>query len=120
MRRGLAIILAAGLAAGCATTRAPEPEAAPRPLGSELVGRSVHVDAASGQGADIRFLPDGVAEAEFGGRTTRGNWVATGSQLCFSWAGRSRECWPYTAPFEPGETVTLTSDRGNVVRVTLR
>jgi hypothetical protein len=68
----------------------------------------------------MRFGENGVVRAQFGSSEIVGSWVSTGTQLCFAWAGSSRECWPYTQPLVPGETVTLTSDRGNVVRVTLQ
>jgi hypothetical protein len=78
------------------------------------------MQAANGGVSVLRFEPDGVVRASFDGREIQGNWVATPTQLCFSWAGRSRECWPYTGPLQRGETVSLTSDRGNKVQITLQ
>ena len=43
-----------------------------------------------------------------GGNTVPGTWAAANSQLCLS-NGSAQECWPYTAPFQAGQPVTLTS-----------
>jgi hypothetical protein len=43
-----------------------------------------------------------------GGNTVPGTWTAANSQLCLS-NGSAQECWPYTAPFQAGQPVTLTS-----------
>jgi hypothetical protein len=90
-----------------------------RPAGSELIGQSLRLETSGGQVSTLRFAENGVVRAQFGGREISGTWVSTGTQLCFAWAGSSRECWPYARPLVRGETVSLTSDRGNVVRVTL-
>jgi hypothetical protein len=42
------------------------------------------------------------------GNTVPGTWTAANSQLCLS-NGSAQECWPYTAPFQAGQPVTLTS-----------
>ena len=97
----------------------PQPVAALQP-GAELMDRQVRLETAAGQTSMLHFAPDGKVHAQFGERQVTGNWVATNGQLCFSWAGTSRECWPYAQPLVPGQTVSLTSDRGNVVRVTLQ
>jgi hypothetical protein len=91
-----------------------------RPAGAELVGQALRLETSGGQVSTLRFADNGVVRAQFGTQELSGSWVATGTQLCFAWAGNSRECWPYTGPLVRGETVTLTSDRGNVVRVTLQ
>jgi hypothetical protein len=91
-----------------------------RPAGAELVGQAIRLETSGGQVSTLRFADNGVVRAQFGTREITGSWVATGTQLCFAWTGSSRECWPYTQPLVRGETVTLTSDRGNVVRVTLQ
>ena len=118
MRPVLAAAAAAALLSACGTLRdrSPEPRMAP---GEELIGETLRLETANGQTTMLRFKREGVVTAEFGDNSTTGSWVAAGNQLCFSWAGRSRDCWPYDRPFERGETVTVTSDRGNVVRVTL-
>ncbi len=43
-----------------------------------------------------------------GGNTVPGTWTAANSQLCLS-NGSAQECWPYTAPFQAAQPVTLTS-----------
>jgi hypothetical protein len=59
--------------------------------------------------------------ALFGRSQANGRYWARDNKLCFEWGGqaRTRECWPYTQPFRRGQTRTVTSDRRNVVRVTL-
>jgi hypothetical protein len=46
-----------------------------------------------------------------GGNTVPGSWTAANGQLCLS-NGTAQECFPYSAPFQPGLAVTLTSSRG--------
>lgn len=43
-----------------------------------------------------------------GGRTVNGTWTAANGQLCLI-NGAAQECWPYAAPFQAGQPVTLTS-----------
>src|SRR5207253_1032068 len=43
-----------------------------------------------------------------GGNTVPGTWTAANGQLCLS-NGTAQECWPYRAPFQAGQPVTLTS-----------
>ena len=98
--------------AGCATGRGSDQP--------EFVGRTMDVVAANGQASTLSFRPDGVVVARFGSRETQGRWDLERRALCFTWAQTHRECWPYARRFRPGRTVTLTSDRGNVVTVTMR
>jgi len=121
MKARAATILSAMLLSACSTIVPPGPSTpmAVRP-GAELVGQTVRLQTAAGQVSTLHFAPNGVVHARFGGQSVQGNWVANNGQICFSWAGASRECWPYTAPFARGQTVSLTSDRGNQVRVTLQ
>lgn len=113
------ILLLASL--GACTTLVPRAPSAPilAAPGSELVGRQVRLETSGGQISTLHFAPGGVVHAQFGANRISGTWVATPGQLCFSWSGSSRECWPYSAPLRRGQPVTLTSDRGNVVKVTL-
>jgi len=46
-----------------------------------------------------------------GGNAVSGTWTAANNQLCLS-NGSAQECWPYTAPFQAGQTVSLTSSCG--------
>lgn len=98
----------------------PSVQAMTTPRGAELVGQALRVEAGGGRVSTMRFNGDGTVQAAFGGQQVNGAWTVASSRLCFSWAGTNRECWPYTTSFVRGETVTLTSDRGNVVRVTLQ
>lgn len=100
------------LASGCATVAGPRP-------GSELVGRGVQLVPERGQPSTLFFNRGGVVTSTFGERRASGRWWVRDRRLCFLWAGDFRECWPYPAPLAPGETVAITSDRGNRLRVTL-
>jgi hypothetical protein len=125
MKKILPSMLASGLIllAGCSIIpqgRGPSIEAITTPRGTELVGQSLRVEAGGGRVSTMRFNGDGTVQAAFGNQQVNGAWTVASSRLCFSWAGTNRECWPYTTSFVRGETVTLTSDRGNVVRVTLQ
>jgi len=112
-RLAAAAFAAALLTTGCATLRGgPEP-------GAELVGRTLRMETARGQVTRLSFRPGGEVRARFGRRTLDGRWQASRRRLCFRWPSAPRECWPYRQPFERGRTRTLTSDRGNVLRVTL-
>lgn len=86
----------------------------------EFVGRQMTVVAANGGVTTLRFERDGDVTARFGERETAGRWELERRRLCFIWGASYRECWPYAQSFERGRTRTVTSDRGNVVRVTLR
>jgi hypothetical protein len=71
-----------------------------------------------GEVTTLRFGQGGAVRAAFRGRSVNGRWRVADRRLCFFWRGARRECWPYRAPFERGRTRTVTSDRGNTVRVT--
>ena len=90
------------------------------PPAPEFVGRQMSVVASNGQTTTLRFAGDGRVTARFNERETAGRWALERGRLCFTWGASYRECWPYTQRFERGRTRTITSDRGNVVRVTLR
>ena len=104
--------IAASLA-GCATGRRGSEE-------PEFVGRSMRVETAAGQVTILRFERDGTVVARFNERETEGRWSLEPRQLCFTWARNFRECWPYAQRFREGRTVSIRSDRGNVVQVTMR
>jgi hypothetical protein len=119
MKALAAPFLALATLSACATVVPPAPAPVQWTPGAELMDQRIRMQTAGGQVSTLHFAPNGEVHAEFGGRQVTGTWVATSNQLCFSWAGSSRECWPYTAPLRRGETVSLTSDRGNRVQVTL-
>jgi hypothetical protein len=109
--RFLMPLLGAALVAGCATSRDSGPADA-------LAGRTLRMTATNGQVTNLRFRADGSVRATFNRRSLEGRWRVSGRRLCFDWPQARRECWPYRAPFERGRTRTITSSRGNVVRVT--
>ncbi|HEY0114088.1 MAG TPA: hypothetical protein VGB54_00055 [Allosphingosinicella sp.] len=111
MRR-FAPVLLLPLIAGCATIL-PRGQANLNPAGQTL-----QVIAANGAESRMQFRPNGEVVAAFGERSIIGTWEREGGDLCFQWGNAARECWPYSRPFERGETITVTSSRGNVVRVT--
>jgi hypothetical protein len=121
MKAPAATILAAMLLSACSTIL-PRAASTTMPMGpgAELVGQTVRLETAAGQASTLHFANNGVVHARFGSQSVQGNWIATNGQLCFSWVGTSRECWPYTSAFARGQTVNLTSDLGNKVRVTLQ
>jgi hypothetical protein len=110
-RRQLLPLLVAAALAGCVTPS--------RPRMPEFVGRPLRVETASHQVSTLSLSPDGTVEARFGQQRTSGRWDFRDGMLCYTWGGSYRECWPHTAPFLPGRTETVRSDRGNVVSVTL-
>ena len=76
--------------------------------GSEVVGQSVQVTT-NGVTNTVYLDPGGSARIVTpGGNTVPGTWSAANGQLCLG-AGGATECWPYAAPFQAGQPVTLTS-----------
>ena len=110
----LKILLPFGAAAALAACVGPR-----EVRGPEFVGHPLRVEATSGAVSSLFLHPDGTVEARYDGKTTAGQWEFRDGMLCYIWSGTYRECWPHSAPFEPGRTETVRSDRGNVVRVTL-
>jgi hypothetical protein len=110
MLRLVPIILLPAVA-GCSTL-------VPRPVERGPVGQTLQVIAADGSESRMQFRSDGRVVAAFGQRSVSGEWNLQDEGLCFRWGQAPVECWPYERPFRRGETVTVTSTRGNVVRVT--
>ena len=81
-------------------------------------GQTLQVIAANGAESRMQFRSNGQVVAAFGTSSITGDWNLQEEGLCFRWGQAPVECWPYTRPFRRGETVTVTSTRGNVVRVT--
>lgn len=122
MRRQIvaALLLPIGLSACAIIPRADTPELPAVPmLGPELVGQTLRVETRGGQASTLRFQRDGVVTAAFGSSSINGRWSTEPGRLCFNWAQAPRECWPYETPFRRNEPISLISDRGNAVRVTL-
>jgi len=107
----LAPIVLLPLVAGCSTL-------VPRSADMGPTGQTLQVIAANGSESRMQFRPNGQVVAAFGERSVTGEWNLQDEGLCFRWGQAPVECWPYRRPFQRGETVTVTSTRGNVVRVT--
>ena len=136
-----AVLAGVLLLAGCAEVTTPEgqPVAAapagvagtaayPAPplagaLGSELYAPNATVRVVLPNDVNtLTFRPDGTVTnvVHSNNMAAQGHWWVVDNQLCINWAGTNRpECWPYPTAWVPGETLTLTSDRGNTVKVTL-
>ena len=100
------------LLSGCATIRGER-------SGSELVGRTLSMQTPRGEVTTLRFRSNGTVRATFARGSIVGRWQAEDGRLCFLWSGAPRECWPYSEPFVRGRTRTISSDRGNVLQVTM-
>lgn len=76
--------------------------------GAELVGQPIQVT--TGGVTNTVYLDAGGSARIVtpGGNTVPGNWTAANGQLCLN-NGTAQECWPYAAPFQAGQPVTLTS-----------
>ena len=76
--------------------------------GAEIIGQPIQVTT-NGVTNTVYFDAGGSARLVTpGGNTVPGTWTAANGQLCLS-NGTAQECWPYTAPFQAGQPVTLTS-----------
>ena len=76
--------------------------------GSEVTGQPVQVTT-NGVTNTVTLSPGGqVGIASPSGRMVSGSWTAANGQLCLT-TGGPQECWPYSAPFQAGQAVTLTS-----------
>lgn len=76
--------------------------------GSEILGQPLQVTT---NGVTNTIYLDQAGSARIitpGGSAVPGRWTAANGQLCLS-NGTAQECWPYTAPFQAGQPVTLTS-----------
>ena len=112
-----------------ASTPAAEADPVPAPpvagsLGSELFaeGTTVRVELPGDEVNTITFRSDGIFtnRVHSVNEVVWGRWWVAGGKLCLRPNGATRsECWPYAAALQPGQTVTLTSDRGHSARITL-
>ena len=104
MKTLLAISLAIG-STGFATAAFAQTGWTP---GSEIVGQAVQVQA---DGVTDTIYFDTATSQRIvtpGSNSVAGAWAAANQQLCLLVQG-IQECWPYTAPFQAGVPVTLTS-----------
>jgi hypothetical protein len=78
---------------------------------SEIVGQPIQVTT-NGVTNTVYLDPGGAARIMTpGGNTVTGTWTAANGQLCLS-TGAANECFPYSAPFQAGQPLTLTSSCG--------
>lgn len=98
-------------ASGCSTI-------VPRSSAMGPEGQTLRVIAAGGGESQMHFRSGGQVVARFGEGSLSGQWSMRDEGLCFQWPQTAVECWPYNGPFPRGRTVTVTSTRGNIVRVT--
>jgi hypothetical protein len=99
--RTLVGMTAVGALSGAALAQAYTPA-------SEVVGQPVQVTT-NGVTDTVTLSPGGQATITSpGGTVVNGTWTAANSQLCLS-NGTAQECWPYNAPFQAGQPVTVTS-----------
>lgn len=76
--------------------------------GSEIVGQPIQVTT-NGVTNTVTLTPGGQAQIlSPAGTPTSGTWSAANGQLCLT-KGAAQECWPYAAPFQAGQPVTVTS-----------
>lgn len=76
--------------------------------GAELVGQPLQVTT-NGVTNTIYLDAGGAARILTpAGNTIPGNWTAANGQLCLN-NGTAQECWPYNAPFQAGQPLTLAS-----------
>jgi hypothetical protein len=76
--------------------------------GSEIAGQPVRVTT-NGVTNTVYFDQGGGARIMTpAGNTVNGTWTAVNGHLCLS-NGTAQECWPYAAPFQAGQPLTLTS-----------
>lgn len=106
MKYSVLLHLTAGMAA-LAVPGAALAQAAWTP-GSEIVGQPIQVTT-NGVTNTVTLSPGGQAQmVSAGGHAVAGTWTAANSQLCLS-NGAAQECWPYAAPFQAGQPLTVTS-----------
>jgi hypothetical protein len=78
---------------------------------AEILGQPVQVTT-NGVTNTIYLDPGGTARILTpGGNTVPGRWTAANGQLCLN-NGAAQECWPYSGPFQAGQSVSLTSSCG--------
>ncbi len=76
--------------------------------GAEIVGQPLQVTT-NGVVNTIYLDAGGTARILTpAGNTIPGTWTAANGQMCLN-NGTAQECWPYAAPFQAGQPLTLTS-----------
>ena len=104
MKSSVAARVALGIIVVAALPGTALAQAAPA---SEIVGQPVQVTT-NGVTDTVVLSPGGQAMITSpGGDAVNGTWTAANGQLCLSTG--AQECWPYAAPFQAGQPLTLTS-----------
>lgn len=76
--------------------------------GAEILGQPLQVTT-NGVTNTIYLDAGGTARIMTpAGNTIPGTWTAANGQMCLS-NGTAQECWPYAAPMQAGQPMTLTS-----------
>jgi hypothetical protein len=96
-----------GLAAALSVSAAAHAQAGWTP-GAEIVGQPVQVTT-NGVTNTVTLSPGGQAQISSpGGTIVNGTWTAANGQLCLG-NRVAQECFPYGAPLQAGQPVTVTS-----------
>jgi hypothetical protein len=90
-------LLIAGSAGAAFAQDASEVVGQPIQVTTNGVTNTIYLD----QGGSARMLTPG-------GNTVPATWQVANGQLCLN-NGAAQECWPYSAPFQANQPVTLTS-----------
>jgi hypothetical protein len=96
-RSAIALIIAASIPGMALAQDASEIVGQPIQVTTNGIMDTVYLDAG---GAARLVTPEGT--------TMPATWSAAGGQLCLN-NGSAQECWPYNAPFQANQPVTLTS-----------
>jgi hypothetical protein len=100
-RSAIGLIVMAGLPSAALAQAAWTP-------GAEIVGQPVQVTT-NGVTDTVVLTPGGQAQITSpAGHVVNASWTAANSQLCLV-NGAAQECWPYAAPFQAGQPLTVTS-----------
>jgi len=107
MKSGFVVRAAIGLIAAAAVPGATFAQTAWTP-GAEVIGQPIQVTT-NGVTNTVYLDQGGTARLMTpAGNTVPATWQIANGQLCLN-NGSTQECWPYAAPFQPNQAVTLTS-----------
>lgn len=117
---------AAMLLSACGTLQGPSGEMIPFSSAKSASTQGSQILRVDGLGKRrgtnfLYFAPSGRVRAEVAGLGvgTDGNWAVEEGRLCLAFPVRGRECFPYQATLAKGQTMDVTSDRGQTVRITM-
>ncbi|QIQ85850.1 hypothetical protein [Erythrobacter sp.] len=87
----------------------------------DLEGRTFKIEMDQGATNTGNFQPNGTMNilVNDSGPVVKGTYgFASDGDLCIDFVPRGEECWPYQ-PMREGETMTVTSNRGQTLEVTM-